>query len=191
MPIPNFIEIHADVLGLDRVDQHDQRMCVHFVHIIRRTQEILRRIKLISLQTQDEYLVRTDTEFHNLDWNRDKDTSRKQVRTWTHCVTSLGHLLCYHLQMNWSWIATCVQPVRFQVLKAASIKMTSFRDIAPCSLIEVDRRFRRAYCLYRRPDDGGRRYIQKCCHLLLNMSKKPRYLRNRCTGHTVQLFPKA
>jgi hypothetical protein len=35
--------------------------------------------------------------------------------------------------------------VRFQVLTAASMKVTAFWDIAPCSLVEVDRRFRRVY----------------------------------------------
>jgi hypothetical protein len=38
--------------------------------------------------------------------------------------------------------------------------MTAFWDIAPCSLVEVDRRFRSAYCLHHqgeRPDT--RRYI--------------------------------
>jgi hypothetical protein len=33
-----------------------------------------------------------------------------------------------------------------KVLTAASVNVTSFWDIAPCSLIEVDRRFRDAYC---------------------------------------------
>jgi hypothetical protein len=32
--------------------------------------------------------------------------------------------------------------VRFHVLKAASMKMTVFWDVAPCSLVEVYRRFR-------------------------------------------------
>jgi hypothetical protein len=32
--------------------------------------------------------------------------------------------------------------VRFQVLTAASTKMRAFWNIAPCSLVEVDRRFR-------------------------------------------------
>jgi hypothetical protein len=32
-------------------------------------------------------------------------------------------------------------PVKFQVLTAASMKMTAFWDIDPCSLVEVDRRF--------------------------------------------------
>jgi hypothetical protein len=30
-----------------------------------------------------------------------------------------------------------------------------FWDVAPCSHVEVDRRFRDTYCLYHRPDDGG------------------------------------
>jgi hypothetical protein len=37
--------------------------------------------------------------------------------------------------------------MRFQVLKAASMKMTVFWDIAPCSLVEIDRRFGDAYYL--------------------------------------------
>jgi hypothetical protein len=43
--------------------------------------------------------------------------------------------------------------LRFQVLKAASINMTSFLDTAPCNLVEVDRRFRRAYCLHHQGDE--------------------------------------
>jgi hypothetical protein len=35
------------------------------------------------------------------------------------------------------------------------LKMTAFWDIAPCSLVEVFRRFIAAYCLHYRPDDGG------------------------------------
>jgi hypothetical protein len=38
--------------------------------------------------------------------------------------------------------------VRFHVLTVASVKMTAFWDIAPCSLVDVDRRFRGAYCLH-------------------------------------------
>jgi hypothetical protein len=37
--------------------------------------------------------------------------------------------------------------VRFQVLTAASMKIGALWDIAPCSLVGVDRRFRGAYCL--------------------------------------------
>jgi hypothetical protein len=38
--------------------------------------------------------------------------------------------------------------VRFQVLTAASVKLTVLWDMAPSSLIEADRRFRSAYCLH-------------------------------------------
>jgi hypothetical protein len=37
--------------------------------------------------------------------------------------------------------------VRFQVRKVANMNMTAFWDIVPCSLVEVYRRFRGAYCL--------------------------------------------
>jgi hypothetical protein len=47
--------------------------------------------------------------------------------------------------------------VRCQVLTAANMKMTFFWDVAPCSLVKVDRRFRGAYYLHNRghyrPDD--------------------------------------
>jgi hypothetical protein len=32
--------------------------------------------------------------------------------------------------------------VRFQVVRAASLKMTAFWDMEPCSNVEVDQRFR-------------------------------------------------
>jgi hypothetical protein len=35
------------------------------------------------------------------------------------------------------------------------MKMRVFCDIASCSHVEVDRRFRGAYCLHHSPDDGG------------------------------------
>jgi hypothetical protein len=51
--------------------------------------------------------------------------------------------------------------VRLQVLTASSMKITAFWDVAPCSLVRVDRRFGGAYCLHHegdecpdRPDDG-------------------------------------
>jgi hypothetical protein len=38
--------------------------------------------------------------------------------------------------------------VRFQVFTGASIQFRVFWDVAPCSHVEVDRRFRSAYCLH-------------------------------------------
>jgi hypothetical protein len=37
--------------------------------------------------------------------------------------------------------------------------MSAFGDIAPCNFVEVDRRFRGAYCLRYRPDDGGNGHL--------------------------------
>jgi hypothetical protein len=46
--------------------------------------------------------------------------------------------------------------VRFQALTAPSMKIRAFWDVAPCSLIRVDRRFRDVYCLYHQGGDGGK-----------------------------------
>jgi hypothetical protein len=45
----------------------------------------------------------------------------------------------------------------FQVLTPATMKMTAFWVIQPCSLVEVNRRFSNTYCPHQddRPDDGG------------------------------------
>jgi hypothetical protein len=34
-----------------------------------------------------------------------------------------------------------------------SMKMIVFWDVVPCSLVDIDRRFRGAYCLHHHPDD--------------------------------------
>jgi hypothetical protein len=39
--------------------------------------------------------------------------------------------------------------VRFQVLTAANKKLRVFWDVAQCSHVEVDRRFRGEYCLHQ------------------------------------------
>jgi hypothetical protein len=44
--------------------------------------------------------------------------------------------------------------VRFQVLTAASTKMAVFWDVAPCSLVDVDRCLRGAYCLHLQGDES-------------------------------------
>jgi hypothetical protein len=41
--------------------------------------------------------------------------------------------------------------VRFKILTAASMKIV-FCDVAPCSLVEINRRFRGAYCLHHQED---------------------------------------
>jgi hypothetical protein len=57
--------------------------------------------------------------------------------------------------------------VRFQVLTAACTKMTPFCDIAPCSLVEVDQRFRGAYCLHHQGDDSLTLMLLAVSYLLL------------------------
>jgi hypothetical protein len=38
--------------------------------------------------------------------------------------------------------------LRFQVFTAARMKITVFWDLVPCSIVEIDRRFRGAYCFH-------------------------------------------
>jgi hypothetical protein len=44
-----------------------------------------------------------------------------------------------------------------------NVKITVFRDVAPCSLVEIDRLFRGSYCVHHqsthRPDDGGSKHF--------------------------------
>jgi hypothetical protein len=56
------------------------------------------------------------------------------------------------VQVKISPCAVQQEIMRFQVLTSASIKTSALLDVAQCSFVEVDRRFRGAYHL-RRPDD--------------------------------------
>jgi hypothetical protein len=55
-----------------------------------------------------------------------------------------NHLLPVHVR-------TCAA-VRFQVLTAGSMKFRILWDVLPCSQVDVDRRFRGAYCLHHQRD---------------------------------------
>jgi hypothetical protein len=48
---------------------------------------------------------------------------------------------CKLLHIAWCWKG-------IQVFAVVSVKMTAFWNVAPCSLVEIDRRFRGAYCLH-------------------------------------------
>jgi hypothetical protein len=52
-------------------------------------------------------------------------------------------------------VCESISILRFQVLMAASMKMTVFWDVAPCSLIQTDPCFGGAYCLHHCPNYGG------------------------------------
>jgi hypothetical protein len=43
--------------------------------------------------------------------------------------------------------------VKLQVLTVSTLKFTVFWDVLPCSQIDVDRRFRVAYCLQHQSDE--------------------------------------
>jgi hypothetical protein len=45
--------------------------------------------------------------------------------------------------------------VEFYVLTTASTKLTAFLDVAPYSLVEVDRHLRGEYCLHHQGDEKG------------------------------------
>jgi len=49
--------------------------------------------------------------------------------------------------------------VRIQAVMVPIAKMISLRNTAPCSLVEVVRRFRGAYCLHHLSDDGGSTHV--------------------------------
>jgi hypothetical protein len=45
--------------------------------------------------------------------------------------------------------------VRFKILMVASMKMTAFWNMTPCSTAEVDLHFRGVYGRHHCPNDGG------------------------------------
>jgi hypothetical protein len=47
------------------------------------------------------------------------------------------------------------QLLSFDVLKTTNMKMGIFLDVAPCSLVDTNRRFRGAYCFHHQGDMGG------------------------------------
>jgi hypothetical protein len=93
--------------------------------------------------------------------------------------------------------SSCNQPtilntwlhVRFQVLTAASMKMSVFWDDALRSLVETEQRFRGAYCLHHpwwwvihRPDDGGSKLLWNVGQYL------PEYTAQHPTRKTSSMF---
>jgi hypothetical protein len=49
--------------------------------------------------------------------------------------------------------------MRFEVLTAVNMKMAVLWAIVPCSLVDVYRHFRGAYCLHHQGDDGGSKLL--------------------------------
>jgi hypothetical protein len=79
--------------------------------------------------------------------------------TWL-CPVFPDTLFCMQLSHGWDFAAAAA---------AASMKMTVFWDVAPCSLVEVYRRFRGTFFLHHQsdqPDDGGSKYLWNVGKLL-------------------------
>jgi hypothetical protein len=58
----------------------------------------------------------------------------------------------------WS-LKSCFIILSVQVFMVASMKITSFGDVVPCSVIGVDQRFKDAYCLHHQGDDGSSMFL--------------------------------
>jgi hypothetical protein len=72
-------------------------------------------------------------------------------------VTALITPLILRTPLTFLWTSKVAS---FQVLTAVSMKMTVFWDAAPCSLVEIDRRFRGTYCLHHRGDNRADRHLR-------------------------------
>jgi hypothetical protein len=77
------------------------------------------------------------------------------------------------------------------------VKMIVFWDIAPCSLVQVDRRFRGAYCLHPQGDETSvyfnkttRRCIPEGYHLHIRRLENPKSHKLRVLSSMI-LFPYA
>jgi hypothetical protein len=70
-------------------------------------------------------------------------------------ILMYSYIFCLNVHCrNSSCFHVClVKYMRFHVLTATNMKMTAFWYIAPCSLVEVNRRFRSAYCLHHQGDN--------------------------------------
>jgi hypothetical protein len=51
------------------------------------------------------------------------------------------------------------------IIPSYALKMIAFWGRAPCSLVEVDQRFRGANCLHHQCDDGGSKHLWNVCQL--------------------------
>jgi hypothetical protein len=91
------------------------------------------------------------TVTHFVPWPRLWATLGEWYLVWAPC-----RLACY----TFSWASfNHVFFVRFRALVATNMKMTAFWDVALCSFVDVDRRFRGAYCLHHQGDDGGSTHL--------------------------------
>jgi hypothetical protein len=70
------------------------------------------------------------------------------------CIFRIFTPFSRSLVLSSTYLHTYLFLVRFQVLRATNMKMIFFWDVAPCSLVDIDRRFTGAYCLHHQGDQG-------------------------------------
>jgi hypothetical protein len=97
---------------------------------------------------------------------------------WRHFLTRLATVFISRM--------TLLHEVK--LLNTDRVMVTSFWDIAPCSLIDVHRRFRSTCCLHHQDNetsvyfhDTTRRFFPECCHLPTRYSENLR-------SHTEDVF---
>jgi hypothetical protein len=99
------------------------------------------------------------------------------INSWQTQLYMWGGLLFFHFSLSFSTPELSISYlyyhkksywfVRFQVLKAVSMKISSYCVIMPCSLTEVDQRFRAAYFLHHRDNQTTWCNIAEGSHLQL------------------------
>jgi hypothetical protein len=78
--------------------------------------------------------------------------------------------------------------VRFQILTAASMKTTDFRDFAPRSLVEVYRRFRGVYWLNHQGDEWL--FILSNLVIFANVYFTYKQSNNQCSALLIRVKPR-
>jgi hypothetical protein len=75
------------------------------------------------------------------------------------CGRKIIHRIFFTYVAN-PFTSQCMTVIKvFQVFTAMSMKMAVFWVTVPCSLVEIDRRFRGAYSFHHRPHVVGSKHI--------------------------------
>jgi hypothetical protein len=104
---------------------------------------------------------------------RPEESYRVSVCVWSRNPENLGQRSILDYKLLWMNERILSQSpyylVRFHVLAASIMKMTVFWDAAPCSLIEIYRRFRG---VTHRPDDGSSKHLWNISQILWHYTVK-------------------
>jgi hypothetical protein len=75
-------------------------------------------------------------------------------------IVQSNQKLAHLIKNNYKWLKTGSKNPKY--IHNVRMKMTVFWDVVPCSLVEIHRCFRGAYCLHHqndRPHDGGSKHF--------------------------------